>query len=57
MVICAQPLQQLWRLRTVGETLERVGTGFCDFPDLALGFLQASDDDMIEIIENTIEDD
>ena len=40
----------------MGETLERVGTGICEFPDLALGYLQASGDDMIEIIENTTED-
>ena len=56
VVICAQPLQQLWRFRTVGEMLEKAGTGFCEFLDPALEYLQASDDDVVEIIENTTED-
>ena len=35
---------------------EKIGTGFCEDLDLALEYLQAFDDDMIEIIENTTED-
>ena len=44
--MCAQPLQQLWRGRTVGEMLEKGGTGFCEVLNPALEYLQASDDDM-----------
>ena len=40
----------------LGEMLEKVGTGFCEFLNPALEYLQASDDDFIEIIENTTED-
>ena len=48
-----QPLRQLWRFLTVGEMLERAGPKFDEFLDPALAHLKASDDDVVDIIENT----
>lgn len=56
IVLCAQPLRQLWRFRTVGEMLEKAGPGFGEFLDPALEYLNTSGKDVVEIIENTAED-
>ena len=55
VVICAQPLRQLWRFCTVGDMLERAGPGFGEFIDPALKYLKIPDKDVVEIIENTTE--
>ena len=36
--------------------LEKAGTGFCEFRNPDLEYLQVFDDDVVEIIENTTED-
>ena len=56
VVMCAQPLRQVWQFPSVGDMLERAGPGFGDFLDPALDYLKVSRDDVIEIIENTTED-
>lgn len=52
----AQPLRRHWRFHTVGEMLERAGVGFGDFLDPALEYLEIPCKDLVEIIENTTED-
>ena len=51
-----QPLRQLWRFCTVGEMLWRAGPWLLGFLDPALEYLGITINEVIEIIENTIED-
>ena len=52
-VVRKQPLRQLWRFYTVSEMLEKAGPGFEEFLDPALEYLKTSPNDVVDIIENT----